>query len=41
MKQRLVALNRFIDDVYHDRRIVSDGVIPDFVISSASGLREP
>jgi uncharacterized circularly permuted ATP-grasp superfamily protein len=39
LKQRIRALNLFIDDVYHDRRIVADGVIPDFVIDSASGLR--
>ena len=26
--QRLMALNRFIDDVYNDRRIVADGVFP-------------
>src|SRR3954451_22727904 len=26
--QRLRALNRFIDDVYNERRIVADGVFP-------------
>jgi uncharacterized circularly permuted ATP-grasp superfamily protein len=26
--QRLVALNRFIDDLYNDQRIVADGVFP-------------
>src|SRR5215204_2772950 len=26
--QRLTALNRFIDDVYNERRIVADGVFP-------------
>ena len=40
LKQRITALNRFIDDVYHQRRIVSDGVIPAFVLESATGLRE-
>ncbi len=40
LKQRITALNRFIDDVYHERRIVSDGVIPAFVLESAAGLRE-
>ncbi len=26
--QRLIALNRFIDDIYNDQRIVADGVFP-------------
>ncbi len=28
LKQRVKALNRFIDDVYHDQRILADGVVP-------------
>src|ERR1700686_68380 len=28
LKQRIRALNLFIDDVYHGQRIVKDGVIP-------------
>ncbi|WP_431802899.1 circularly permuted type 2 ATP-grasp protein [Halobacillus andaensis] len=28
MKQRMEALNRFLDDVYHDQEIVKDGIIP-------------
>ena len=28
LKQRLQAINAFIDDVYHDQRIVHDGVFP-------------
>ena len=28
LAQRLRALNRFIEDVYHDREIVQDGVVP-------------
>ncbi|MFB1081982.1 circularly permuted type 2 ATP-grasp protein [Jeotgalibacillus sp. JSM ZJ347] len=28
MKQRVEALNRFLDDIYHDAEIVRDGVIP-------------
>ena len=27
-KQRIHALNLFINDIYHDRRILKDGVIP-------------
>jgi uncharacterized circularly permuted ATP-grasp superfamily protein len=37
LRQRILALNRFVDDVYHERRIVSDGIIPEFVIESAAG----
>lgn len=33
--QRLQALNRFVDDVYHDQRIVKSGVVPsDLVVGS-------
>ncbi|HEY2602779.1 MAG TPA: circularly permuted type 2 ATP-grasp protein [Thermoleophilaceae bacterium] len=28
LAQRLRALNRFIEDVYHDREIVQDGIVP-------------
>ncbi len=39
LSQRLTALNRFIDDIYHDRRIVADGVIPhDIIIDSPNYL---
>ncbi len=41
LKQRIHALNLFIDDVYHDRRIVKDGVVPAEVIESAAALRAP
>ena len=35
LKQRIHALNQFIDDIYHDQKILKDGVIPADVISSA------
>jgi uncharacterized circularly permuted ATP-grasp superfamily protein len=41
LKQRIGALNLFIDDIYHNRKIVRDGVIPDQLIRSAKTLREP
>ncbi len=41
LKQRIMALNLFIDDIYHDRKIVKDGVIPAHLIESASSLRAP
>jgi uncharacterized circularly permuted ATP-grasp superfamily protein len=34
--QRMRALNLFIDDIYHRRRIVADGAIPREVIESAT-----
>jgi uncharacterized circularly permuted ATP-grasp superfamily protein len=35
LTQRIYALNEFVDDVYHDQKILQDGVIPEFVIKSA------
>lgn len=35
LKQRIEALNLFIDDVYHDQRILKDKVIPEEIILSA------
>ncbi|MEA3184788.1 MAG: hypothetical protein QOJ74_1265, partial [Ilumatobacteraceae bacterium] len=39
LKQRLSALNRFIDDVYHDRRVVADGVFPAELLEGSVNLR--
>ena len=39
LKQRILALNRFIDDVYHDATIIKDGVIPADVVRSAKCFR--
>src|SRR6476660_5819329 len=33
LKQRIRALNGFIDDIYHDQKIVKDGVIPAEIVS--------
>jgi uncharacterized circularly permuted ATP-grasp superfamily protein len=38
--QRLKALNRFIDDVYNDRRIVDDGVFPADLLADSANYRE-
>ncbi len=38
LKQRIHALNLFIDDVYNDRRIIRDGVVPEWLISSGKCL---
>ncbi|MEO8098025.1 MAG: circularly permuted type 2 ATP-grasp protein [Acidobacteriota bacterium] len=35
LKQRIFALNAFIDDIYHDQKILKDKIIPAEVIQSA------
>ena len=39
LKQRIHTLNRFIDDIYHDQKILKDGVIPSDVVLSAASYR--
>lgn len=39
LKQRIHALNLFIDDIYHDQKILKDKVIPEEVIRSATFYR--
>ncbi|MEQ8847769.1 circularly permuted type 2 ATP-grasp protein [Botrimarina sp.] len=39
LKQRVTALNLFIDDIYNDQRIIADGVVPMHLIQSASSYR--
>ena len=39
LQQRIHALNLFIDDIYHDQRILGAGVIPREVILSAASYR--
>jgi uncharacterized circularly permuted ATP-grasp superfamily protein len=41
LKQRIRALNLFLDDVYHQQKIVRDGVIPAEIIRSAKCFRAP
>src|SRR5713101_2190631 len=40
LKQRIRALNLFIDDVYHGQKIVKDGVVPAEIIRTASSFRK-
>ena len=40
LKQRIEALNLFIDDIYHDQRIIKDKVVPGDVIFTAEGYFE-
>lgn len=39
LQQRIAALNQFIDDVYNDRQILKDGIVPKELVDSASALR--
>ncbi len=39
LKQRVKALNLFIDDLYHDQRIVKDGVFPGEVLAESKNFR--
>lgn len=48
LKQRIHALNLFIDDIYNDQRILKDKVLPDFLIDTGkcflkncAGLKPP
>jgi uncharacterized circularly permuted ATP-grasp superfamily protein len=40
LKQRIKALNLFIDDLYHDQKIIRDGIIPEEIILSAKSFRK-
>ena len=39
LRQRVEALNRFVDDVYNDRNILRDGVVPADLVESSAGYR--
>lgn len=41
LKQRIQALNLFLDDIYNDQKILQDGVIPPDLIYSATGFLKP
>jgi uncharacterized circularly permuted ATP-grasp superfamily protein len=40
LKQRMRALNLFINDLYHDQKIIRDGVVPDSLIAQSKGYRK-
>jgi uncharacterized circularly permuted ATP-grasp superfamily protein len=40
LRQRITALNLFIDDVYHDQKIVKDGVVSAEILRTATSFRE-
>ena len=37
LKQRAVALNAFIKDIYHEKRIVKNGVVPEEFVYASGG----
>ena len=41
LKQRITALNMFIDDVYNERKIVRDGIVPEFLLQSGKCFLPP
>ena len=41
LKQRIQALNCFIDDIYHAQKIVKDGVVPEYLIRSTQHFLPP
>ncbi|MEZ6103264.1 MAG: circularly permuted type 2 ATP-grasp protein [Pirellulaceae bacterium] len=40
LKQRIEALNLFISDVYNERKILTDGIVPEELITSAKTYRQ-
>ena len=41
LKQRIQALNLFIDDIYQAQHIINDGIVPPFLIQSAKCFLQP
>ncbi len=41
LKQRIQALNLFLDDIYHSQKIVKDGIVPGHLIQSAQNMLLP
>jgi uncharacterized circularly permuted ATP-grasp superfamily protein len=41
LEQRIHALNLFLDDIYHDQKIVKDGVVPEYVIRTSKSYLAP
>lgn len=39
LKQRLRALNLFIDDLYHGQKIIKDGVFPRYILEGSKSFR--
>jgi uncharacterized circularly permuted ATP-grasp superfamily protein len=41
LRQRIIALNLFLNDVYGDQKILKDGVVPEPLIKTCQEYREP
>ncbi|MEY2984771.1 MAG: hypothetical protein RLZZ568_1388, partial [Cyanobacteriota bacterium] len=41
LRQRIEALNCFLNDIYNDQHIIKDGIIPLDIVESASGFLKP
>ncbi len=41
LKQRITALNLFVNDIYNDQKILKDGVVPRDIVLSASSFLKP
>ena len=41
LKQRIAALNLFVDDIYHDQKILKDGIVPRELIASCHCFLPP
>jgi uncharacterized circularly permuted ATP-grasp superfamily protein len=39
LKQRIFAINSFIDDIYHDRAIIKDRIVPEDLVLSGQSYR--
>lgn len=39
LRQRIIALNLFLNDIYHDRKIIKDKIIPEEIINSSKNYR--
>ncbi|MBQ0730796.1 MAG: circularly permuted type 2 ATP-grasp protein [Oleispira antarctica] len=40
LKQRLKALNMFINDIYNDQNIIKDGIVPAYVLEQSENFRK-
>lgn len=41
LQQRIEALNLFLDDIYHDRKVLKDKIVPEDLILSSADYLEP
>jgi len=39
LRQRIQALNLFVNDVYHDQQIINDGIVPRGLLEDAASYR--